>query len=119
MSSTALSILEMQKNAALEEIRQQREQFRRVEALVIPNPRNGERVTEVIALGGDYLVEITHKTGKTLWTCVIGGKPSNVRHHTWETAVLYMLASRGNSENTSMDAAYYAARVLNLPTDDD
>ncbi len=114
------SFLDRQRDAALQEIRDQQTEFQRIANIVLPTQPGAfrssrKRVSDVIALGADHLVEVTD--GDTvLWTFVIDGKATSWRHHTQEEAILHLIASRYDSnDSASVNAAFYAGRVLGLP----
>lgn len=119
------SIIDRMKDAAYEQIRAQQDEFDRIADLVIGSDRrSSRRVTEVINLGDDHLVEVTDKnrqTGEdeTTWTFVIGSKASNWHHHTQEHAILHLIATRHDPDpNSNHQAAFYAGRVLGVPNND-
>lgn len=110
--------LERQRDRALAEITEQRNEFRRVAELVVPSDRRGssQRVTNVIRLGDDHLVEVTDRDDSVMWTFVVAGKSVNWYHHTQEDAILHLIASRYDSNpNSSHVIAFCAGRVLGLP----
>ncbi|MEU7978302.1 hypothetical protein AB0B63_07190 [Micromonospora sp. NPDC049081] len=114
------TFLDRQRDAALQQIRDQQTEFRRIADIVLPTRPGAlrssrKRVTDVITLGADHLVEVTD--GDTvLWTFVIDGKPTSWRHHTQEEAILHLIASRHDSnDSASANAAFYAGRVLGIP----
>lgn len=113
------SFLDRQKQAALDAITEQRAEFNRIADNVLPKRndpyrRSRETVTDVIRLGDDHLAEVT-EDGKTTWTFVVGGKASNWRHDTQESAILHLIASRyDDNQNSNINAAFYAGRVLGV-----
>lgn len=115
------SFLDRQRDAALAEVVEQQKEFRRVAELVIPSDRRGnrdKRVTDVIKLGEDHLVEVTRKDDTVQWTFVVDGNPNHWRHERQEDAILHLIASRYDAnENTSFQAAFYAGRVLGQPAE--
>ncbi|MER7331747.1 MULTISPECIES: hypothetical protein [unclassified Micromonospora] len=120
------SFLDRQRDAALAQITEQQQEFRRVAELVIPSDRrrrSDERVTDVIRLGNDHLVEVTKRgsdeQGDTVrWTFVIGDKAAGWYHHTQEDAILHLIASRyDDNPNSNGAAALYAGRVLGIPAE--
>jgi len=118
------SFLDIQKDAALEDVRKQQAEFKRIADIVLPGRRDGirrtsQRVTDVIALDGDHLVEITDGD-KTMWTFVVAGKASNWRHRTQEQAILHLIATRYDAnDNNSVHTVFFANRLFGIPMSDD
>jgi hypothetical protein len=113
------SIMDRLRDAALERDQQRQDEHRRVSNIVLGEKRNTRRsVTEVINLGGDYLVQVAdHDDNTESWTFVVGGKTSNWFHGRQEDAVLHLIASRyDDNPNSNVSAAFYAGRVLGLPS---
>jgi ABC-type uncharacterized transport system permease subunit len=113
------SFLDRQKEAALADLHERQAEHRRIADLVLG--RNGSRsfVTEVIKLGGDYVVEVTARDGSSTWTTVVNDERGHLHHMRQEEAILHLIASRYDSNaNSNTQAAFYAGRVLGLPTVD-
>ncbi len=114
------SFLDRQRDHALAQIAEQQTEFRRVADIVIPPSsaaaqRGSKRVTDVINLGDDHLVEVTGRDNSVQWTFVVGGKAGNWYHQRQEDAILHLIASRYDSNpNSNVHAAFYAGRVLGL-----
>ncbi|TDC34239.1 hypothetical protein E1211_17995 [Micromonospora sp. 15K316] len=120
-SSTPQSFFDRQRDAALAEIVEQRREFQRVAELVIPSDprrRNTSRVTNVIRLGDDHLVEVTDQDNRTRWTFVVGERTTSWYHHRQEDAILHLIAARyDGNPNSNYAAAFYAGRVLGVPAE--
>ena len=114
------SFLDRQKDAALAELRERQAEHRRVGDLVIGTNRGNRRhVTDVIKLGGDYIVEVT-EGDSVQWTTVVGGKANSWYFHRQEVAILHLIARRyDDNPNSNGSAAFYAGRVLGIPTAND
>lgn len=113
------TILERQKEAALDEVRQRAAEHHRVANLVLgANHNRTRRVDTVINIEGDYLVKVVDGD-KTQWTFVVDGKTTMWYYQRHEDALLHMIAARFDpNPNTNTQAAYYAGRVLGIPNDD-
>lgn len=113
------SFRDRQRDAALQQIQEQQAEFSRVADIVLPKRRDpyhrsSDRVTEVIRLGNDYLVEVTDRDRVT-WTTVVGGKRTSWHHDKQEGALLHLIARRYNdNDNSNHAAAFYAGRVLGI-----
>ena len=114
------SFLDRQRDAALAELREKQDEFRRVADIVLGTNRGSrQHVTNVIKLGDDYLVEVT-KRDETLWTTVVRQKASNSYFYGQEEAILHLIARRyDDNPNSNGSAAFYAGRVLGIPTAND
>lgn len=107
-------ILDRMREAALTQVREQQAEMRRVEQLVLGD-NSRDRVTELTKLGDDYVVEVRQPNGCITWTTVVDGEKTPFRHERQEDAVLHLIARRyDDNPNTSLDAAYYAGRVLGV-----
>lgn len=121
-TSRPFNFIERQKENAVAEIRERNADRKRVAAIVLGDNYRGRRhVTEVINLGGDYLVAVTERNPAgedvTTWTTVVGDKRTHDHHHRQDEAILHLVARRhDNSGSDSVSAAYYAGRILGLPT---
>jgi hypothetical protein len=108
------SFLDMQRDAALEQVRQQSDERQRVRDLVIGKRRH-ESLGDLVRLGDDYVAEIIRGDDIT-WATVLSGQPDSWRHLTQEQAILHLIAKRYDSNpNSNINAAFYAGRVLGLP----
>lgn len=116
MTDTAKpTFLDRQKEAALADVRQQQEERQRISAIVLGDkPRGQRRVTEVIRLGDDYLVQVANKGAA--WTFVVGGRHGAWYHERQEDALLHLIATRYDAQpSNSITTAFYAGRVLGRP----
>lgn len=120
------SFLDQQRDAALQQIREQQAEFTRIANIVIPERRDAlrhsaRRVSDLVKLGdNDFLVEVTdrHKGAvQVAWTTVIGGKSCIYYFHTQDEALLHLVARRHDPDSDGA-AAFYAGRVLGLPAAD-
>lgn len=110
------SFVERQKEAALAEVRERHEEFRRVADIVLGANSTQRRVTEVIRLGDDFLVQIVGKGG-TAWTFVVDDQRTSWVHERQENAILHLIAARHDpNPNSNHAAAFYAGRVLGVPS---
>lgn len=108
------SFLDVQRDAALTQIRGQHAELRRVEEIVLGD-NSRDRVTEIVKLGDDYVVEVRQPNGCILWTTVVDGQKCSQYHERQEDAVLHLIARRyDDNPNTNLSAAYYAGRVLGV-----
>lgn len=106
--------LDVQRDAALAQIREQADELLRVQKVALGD-NSRDRVTEVVKLGEDYVVEVTEPKGRVLWTTVVDGQGCSQYHERQEDAVLHLIARRYDpNPNTNLDAAYYAGRVLGV-----
>ncbi|MEV1315425.1 hypothetical protein AB0J14_04990 [Micromonospora arborensis] len=114
--TTAHSIIDRMKDAAYERENERREVERAVEKIVLgKNADRRQRVTTVITLGDDHVVEITDRD-KVMWTFVVNGERGSRYHFTQEQAILHLIASRYDSNsNDSYAMATAAGRVLAIP----
>lgn len=111
-----LSFLDRQKEAALAVLSEQAAERRRVADITL-GKNSRDRVTEVINLSGDYLVEVTTPDSGVYWTFVVAGKRGIQLHTRQEDAILHLIAARYDpNPNTNGGAAFYAGRVLGLPS---
>lgn len=115
MTDTKTTFIERQKEAALAEVRERNEEHRRIADIVLgANNPTGRRVTEVIRLGDDYLVQSVGKGG-TAWTFVVDDQRTSWVHVRQEDAILHLIASRYDTNpNSNHAAAFYAGRVLGI-----
>ncbi|MBM0205768.1 hypothetical protein JNW90_24195 [Micromonospora sp. STR1s_5] len=113
------SFVEMQRDAAMEQAREQAAEHRRISDLVLGDRPGRRYVTEVIKLGNDHLVAVKEGNDDTppAWTFVIDGKRSNNYYPgDQDSALLHLIASRYDSNvNSSYSSAFYAGRVIGLP----
>ncbi|MEV5629200.1 hypothetical protein [Micromonospora tulbaghiae] len=121
---SSANILDQMKNAAYERENERRAVERGVEEIVLgENPNRRYRVTAVITLGDDHLVEV-HTGDRVMWTFVIDGRRSGRYHYTQEQAILHLIAARyDNSPGDSYQMSIAAGRVLGIteggPSDND
>lgn len=109
------SFIERQKDAALEQVRNQQAEARKIEELILGRNHHGRYVSVVVKIGDDWVAEVVKGDEKT-WTFVVNGKASMFHHGTQEEAILHLIASRYEPNlNENYRAAYYAGRVLGLP----
>lgn len=117
-TTTRPSFLDRQKDAALAMIQEQTAERRRIEQIVLGDNRQRRNVTEVIKLGNDHLVKVVDRDDTARWTFVIDGKANNWYHQEQEDAILHLIAARyDDNPNSNVQAAFYAGRVLGVPSD--
>lgn len=114
MTETAIPwIVDQMKGAAYQQMIERQNDFTRVAQIVLGANRGRHRVTDMVQLGEDYVVEVTEPKGRTLWTTVVADQRSSRYYETQEEAVLHLIARRHDPDpNTSAQAAFYAGRVL-------
>lgn len=113
-TDTRTSILDRMREAALTAIQEQQAEMRRVEQIVLGD-NSRDRVTDLVKLGEDYVVEVTARNGTVTFTTVVGGEKTPFHHERQEDAVLHLIARRyDDNPNTNLSAAYYAGRVLGV-----
>jgi hypothetical protein len=116
MNDTKPSLLDRLKEAAVEQVREQQAEHRRIADLVLGRDSRN-RVTDLTKLGDDYVVEVTARSGAYTWTTVVNGKKTSVYHERQEDAVLHLIARRYDDNiNSNVQAAFYAGRVLGVGT---
>lgn len=108
-------IKQIMRDAAVQRDVDQRAEFSRVEALVLGDSYKGrDRVTEVIALEGGHIVEVTDRDG-ALWTTVHNDRPSNQHFYTQHEAILHLIAQVHGAKRHDTGPARFAGRVLGMP----
>ena len=114
--TTANSIIDQMRDAAYERENEQRKVERAVAEIVLgKNPGGRKRVTAVIPLGDDHLVELSVE-GKVWWTFVVNDMRGSRYHFTQEQAILHLIATRhDHNPDTSYAMAVAAGRVLGIP----
>lgn len=112
MNDTKPSMLDRLRDAAVEQVREQQAEHRRISDLVLGSDSR-DRVTDLVKLGDDYMVEVTARNGAITWTTVVNGEKTSFHHERQEDAVLHLIARRyDENPNTNIQAAFYASRVL-------
>ncbi|MEU0078473.1 hypothetical protein ABZY58_11305 [Micromonospora tulbaghiae] len=109
------SPLDRMKTAAYERENERRAEERAIEEIVLgKNPNRRTRVTNVVKIGDDYVVEVTDK-GEVRWTFVVFGVAGRYYHDSQELAILHLIASRYDDNlNTNIGWTAAAARVLGI-----
>jgi hypothetical protein len=114
MNDTKPPLLDRLRDAAVEQVREQQAEHRRIEKLVLGRDSR-DRVTDLVKLGDDYVVEVTARNGAITWTTVVNGEKTPYHHERQEDAVLHLIARRyDDNPNTNVNAACYAGRVLGV-----
>jgi hypothetical protein len=115
-----LTIVERMKQAAYEQSREQYAERNRVAAMVLTEAaqRRGDGIGEIVKLGGDFVVQVVRRGEDPSWTTVVGGEKSTWHFRTQEEAVLHLIARRYDDKDSSQSAAFYAGRILGVPSGD-
>lgn len=107
-----MNLIERQKEAALQRLREENDDRRRIADLVVGNSRH-RRVTDIIRLGdGDYIVQ----TDDNMWMAVVGNSVTGAwEYHSQDEALLDLVARRaGARAGEATNAVFFACRVLGV-----
>jgi hypothetical protein len=76
-----------------------------------------DRVTDIVRLGDDYVVEVTARNGAITFTTVVDEVRTSTHWETQQEAVLHLIARRYQTDAmASMNTVFYAGRVLGVGT---
>lgn len=108
------TMAERLRDAAVSQAQERAAERRSVEEVVLGTFTARRRIGEIVRIGDDYVVQVENGKDVT-WTTLVGGKTSHEHFYQLEHALLHLLSRRHGGDGT--DAAFFAARVLGMPTD--